>query len=613
MKNLALAVLLFFALPFLPCKAQITVTADSASVGRFNVIELTIHHPQTYPNNWEAVTINAVFSGPQNITVNGFYYDINTWKVRFAPPQTGKWNYAIEFKAPGGTYTATGNFDCITSSTKGYLRRHPTNPFRLVYEDGTLFNGLAFEDCISDFNQNGTPLDDFGFDGEKMNPPTYYGRLTDLKTYMDAYGNEGARFNLFRWTTDNCSFRTWNDINPNGNTYNLNEGKYGDTLVRSLRDHNIRIWLTFFGPPVFNNIDGSTPLEEAAIKRYINYMVARYGAYVDIWELFNEASASEYYLSVIPAYIRSIDPYKRLISVSDEQPKNPSIDIVAQHWYQREPELESDQVTFDRINPLKLFNKPILFGEQGNSVANWDPLSALRMRIRTWTSFFAEAVLVFWNTSASKSYEHPKSANIYLGPEERGYIRALHDFSALADADVKFALIKPINSYQVRGYGLRSNKVIMGYFHHYDTHDSQVTTSFKYRLFRPGKVYWINPADNSIISSADLPYGDQTITSPPFAVDIAMRIMVDNSPFAFNENDPLDAILYPNPADNVTYINGNFNGTAHIEMFDILGHKVFIQNNVANNQVLNLDLKSGVYIYRIETDHRKVTGRLIIR
>jgi len=70
--------------------AQFTVTQNTDSIGRFDVYELTIQHPMSYPNNWEDVIVSTVFSGPQTMNISGFFYTTNVWKVRFAPPETGK-------------------------------------------------------------------------------------------------------------------------------------------------------------------------------------------------------------------------------------------------------------------------------------------------------------------------------------------------------------------------------------------------------------------------------------------------------------------------------------------------------------------------------------------
>ena len=604
--------ILFFLLTGQDCVAQIKVTADADTVGVNKVFELTIVHPADYPNNWEDVSVKVTFNGPVSITVNGFYFDQHTWKVRFACPQTGVWAYAINFVTPNNTYNATGTMQCTPSDAKGFLTRHPNNPFRLVYPDGSLFNGLGIEDCVLDYNGNGTPLDDWGFGG-RLRSGDYTGSRTDMATYFAAYGKNGARFNLFRWTTDNCSFKLYDKITTEGNQYLVPEGKFGDTLVRTLQAEQMRIWLTLFGPPFYPDIDASTPLEEKALKRYVDYVVARYGAYVDIWELFNESSASSYYYNAVGGYLKAIDPYHRLLTVSDERPKIGVIDINSPHWYEKESELQSDARTWQMISKQKEYGKPVIFGEQGNSVQCWDPLSALRMRIRSWTSFFAEGILIYWNASWAMDYQHQVAANIYLGPEERKYIRALHDYSALADADVSIIPIKPENANQVRAYGLSSNKSLLVYFHHFATHDVKVNSSFKIRLKNAGTVYWTNPADNTLISSTKLPFGTQVITTPPFAVDMAMRIVFDPEPRVFDPQSKLDLIVYPNPASFQIAINGNFSGLAEVILYATDGSQVLRANHVKNDEPISVEtLSSGIYVYGIKAGGKQVTGKIVI-
>jgi len=609
MKIIFLITLLFGTIVL---KAQITVSANKDKIGTYDIYELTINHPVNYPNNWEDVSVDAVFTGPKVIHISGFFYNNNVWKIRFSPPDSGDWSYSLIFKTPSSNYVDSGKFICINAGNKGFLKRHPNNPNRLIYADGTLFNGVGFEDCVLDFNGDGTPLNDFGLDGG-FYPQNALGKRVDLNTYMTAYGDTGAGFNLFRWTTDNCSFRLYNTITTTGNTYLTQEGMYGDTLVESLRANKIRIWLTFFGPPVFSNIDGSTPLEDAAIERYLKYIVARYGAYVDIWELFNESSATDYYYNTISAYIRSIDPFHRLISVSDERPALSCIDIDSPHWYEKESEFQSDARAYTMITSRKSFNKPIIFGEQGNSVQNWDTLSAVRMRLRTWTSFFAEGMLIFWNTSYAKNYLQPISANIYLGPQERGYIRALQNFTTIADSTVSQIPIEVSNPSNVRAYGLDGNSIILGYFHHYSSHTNETNTKFNIRLKRSGVVYWIKPEDNTVISSNSLPFGTQTLTSPSFTIDLAMRISLDSVNSTFDTNKKLDLIVYPNPATSEIAINGNFNGAATIEIYAVNGNRVFIKHQVSNDQKFIISLKSGIYIYQVTTDDRHSSGKLIVR
>src|SRR5262249_22835891 len=125
-------------------------------------------------------------------------------------------------------------------------------------------------------------------------------------------------------------------------------------------------------------------------------------------------------------------------------------------WYQTEPDLDSDRVAWERLRaePARAHGKPTLVDEQGNSGHNWDTTSAVRMRLRAWTAFFAEATLVFWNTSATKDYES-ESANIYPGPQERAYIRVLAAYMRGFDPLARVVTAPVSGGPGLRAYALR--------------------------------------------------------------------------------------------------------------------------------------------------------------
>ena len=450
----------------------ITVTASANVIERYGFYELTVEHDDTpYANPWEDVHLSVRFTDPQGQTtlVNGFYYGTNSWKVRFSPSQAGAWRWSLQMSTPAGSLSETGAFTVEPSQRPGFVRRHPTNPFRLVFEDGSLFNAIGIGDCIRDTDHSGTPLDNWGLDGEFRAHGEHVGgaTLVDMPTYMTAYGASGAGFNLFRWSVDNCAFKLWETISTQGNRYLIQEGLWGDQLVETLRENGFRIWMTIFGfKPAFPDTAANNPEKQAAVERYIDYIVARYGAYVDIWELMNEAKVPAEWIVFTAGHLRAVDPYDHLITTSWPRPNMPQIEINAPHWYERESEFESDLRTSQMILFAKQCNertaqrgsdanrcdKPILFGEQGNSVQNWDERSALRMRLRSWTAFFEEGVFVFWNSSFAKDY-FASAANLYIGPQERGYIRALQNFTADVDADVQ-RFTFTLTSHDIRAYGL---------------------------------------------------------------------------------------------------------------------------------------------------------------
>lgn len=517
------------AKPIQTTDSPVVVSVSADTVERYGIYELSVAHDDApYANPWEDVKLSVQFTEPkgQATTVDGFYHGPNLWKVRFSPPYEGAWHWALQLTTPSESFTEAGTFITEPSQRPGFVRPHPTNPFRLVFENGSLFNAIGIGDCILDTDHSGSPLDNWGFDGEPRTSGQHEaGSTADMPTYLAAYGAPGAGFNLFRWSVDNCAFKLWETISTQGNRYLIQEGLWGDQLVRALRENGFRIWMTIFGfEPAFLSAAGN-PEQREAVERYIDYVVARYGTYVDIWELMNEAEVPPEWIAFAAEHLRTVDPYDHPITISWERPQLPQIEINAPHWYERESEFESDLRTSQKISLAKRWGKPVVFGEQGNSVQNWDARSALRMRLRSWTAFFEEGVLVFWNSSFAKDY-FAGAANLYIGPQEREYIRALQDFTADVNAQVERFTLTP-SSHDVRAYGLRWPGQILGYFHHVSDHDKPVHTTVTLDMPRDGAVLWIDPATAEVLANAPVAAGVQTLETPEFVVDLALRIRLD--------------------------------------------------------------------------------------
>jgi len=320
---------------------------------------------------------------------------------------------------------------------------------------------------------------------------------------------------------DNCSFSLHRTIDPGGNVYLQREGQWGDELMRQLHRYGFRVYMTIFGAPPFAH--ASTSSELRAVKRYVQYVVNRYGAYVDFWELMNESQATERWYTEVAAHLHRVDPYGHPISTSWERPKRPDIQINSPHWYQSESELESDRVTWQKMQTWKSAGKPVIVGEQGNTGQNWDERSGLRMRIRTWTAFFAEGTIIFWNSSFAKDYRSAGAANIYLGPEERGYLSVLQSFTKGFDARAR--IVAPTTSGPVRVYALRGPRSYAAYLHAYTDHTTP--TDGVRILVNPatkGQAVWTDPATGVVVKRALVRPGKQTLVVPPFVTDIALKI-----------------------------------------------------------------------------------------
>ncbi|MBN2289002.1 MAG: DUF5060 domain-containing protein [Candidatus Glassbacteria bacterium] len=115
-------------------------------VGKWERFEL-IFHAEPQGNPFTAVRLGAVFTSPggESVEVEGFYdgdgrggSSGDVYKIRFAPPELGPWQYKISsnIKGLGGT---GGGFDCVASGKKGPLVRDRLYPWYLRWADGGFF------------------------------------------------------------------------------------------------------------------------------------------------------------------------------------------------------------------------------------------------------------------------------------------------------------------------------------------------------------------------------------------------------------------------------------------------------------------------------------------
>jgi hypothetical protein len=508
----------------------VTVTENANSIGRYGIYEVALAHTGTYANPWENVNITARFTAPTGRidTISGFYYDANTWKVRFAPTDIGNWTWTIDFNN-GESTVLTGDLTCVASTRKGFLKRHPTNPFRIIYSDGSLFAGVGLGDCVYIGPSNGVP-------NEPLLWSMNWTASRSTTTYLNAYGAPGAGFIMFRWSTNNCSFNLASQISASGNTYLNLEGKSLDLLCDSLQKYGLAVWIGLFGySPAFTSSTGNSA-EGNAVKRYLKYMVARYGAYADVWEIMNETTAPDAYVDFTSAYVKSIDPYDRMFTANSvdnggwQTPNIPSVDINTPHWYELTSDIGCVAAVAANINGRRGIQKPIIYGEKGWSGHNWDATSALRMRLEDWTAFFCEAEFLWWNQSGSKTYQSG-AGNCYIGPEEQGYAAAMAKFIRNTDPDVIRYTITPSNT-NIEAFGLRSNTTLLAYFHNKSSHTATATTNITVDVPVAGDGFWYNPSTGDTISKFTAVAGSQTLTTPSFMIDLALKITGQGSTLA---------------------------------------------------------------------------------
>jgi len=489
-------------------------------LGKNEVLEIDIIYDDSFfTNPWRDVSIQSDFihESGKKIHIKGFYYDKDTWKVRFNPPVKGLWNWKLEFEFGGHIFRETGNFTSKTDTKKYFLRLSELNSKRLTLDGKNIFSGIGLQEAIFDNNKNGYPLDDWSIGNESE-------YIINLTQYLSTYG-KGGGFNLYRFNLANASFDLWSPHDIRNEFLPL-EGKWADTFLQSLKDNEFQVWMTIFG---FNIPYSSSlyPIERRELTKYIEYIIARYGAYVSIWEIANEAILPDELARFLATIIKKNDFENRPVSVSWEKPHLDEINIISPHWYETEPISESDLLTVEQIDKFSQIRKPVVFGEQGNTLYNWDPTSATRMRVRTWTAFFNEGIFVFWNYSHKKrafaeEFEYG-NANQFIGEEERKYMKILQEFTNGIDLSAKKEFLK-VTNLQVRGYKIISKEEEAGYFYHFNDQTELTTIDLEVYLPKNSEIEWLDPATGKILLKQTLDAGDNNLTSPVFYVDLAFKI-----------------------------------------------------------------------------------------
>jgi hypothetical protein len=514
---------------------SVTVTSNTPALSRYEIYEVTMTHTGTYTNPWEDVAISASFhsASGKTYTVGGFYYDTNTWKLRFAPAEAGTWTWELAFNAASKTFTTSGNFLVNQGTRSGYLRINPGNRRRFLTEgDNRPFYPIGMNDCVEDeTGPKGVPDGQLDWYVDGIDFPV----STDQ--YFETYAAAGN--DMFRHGPGNCAFLIHDRFNVNGrgkNFYSVSRSKLMDSLASTLHRTGMKYYLTFIANPrdmvpEYSLVNTS---RRNALLSYHKYIIDRYGAYVDIWELMNEQYdvPASYYNTVI-SYIRERDPYKHPITTSSyDFPVRgvTGIELNSPHLFSGVSNLELDyQLVFGTYG-IPVFkerfpNQPILIAEAGNRTpfSNYEPN---RFRIFLWTSMFNEAGILFWNTSYARlAPGSMETSNMFIGPEERELAKIFTSF--VSDFDV---LAKPaeatISPASVRGYVLAGSRWVGGYFVN-GANQSNLTSGVKVTIRVPTiglEGQWIDPKTGAVLQRFTPGMGVQTLTIPTFVADIVLRI-----------------------------------------------------------------------------------------
>jgi hypothetical protein len=506
--------------------------AANGSVPRFGVFETSLLLPTTPVKPLADARMVVRFTGPSGheATVDGFYYGGQEWRTRFVPREEGDWRYRAQLTAPGADVVGSGGFVCRGSTGRGFLRASTINPFRLEDDSGAPFYPLGIQTC--DFF---TP----DFDGP--NPDGSW-RSVSAEEWATAF--DGS-FNLIRTqfgqgTTAGCALPLI-PAKQQGESYDLELAKRIDDTYRLYRAHGYAQILilmqdmSLWGDPSTAFGHGRDLVNYKSVaaanlelqERYLRYVVARYGCFVDIWELFNEDSfAPDDYLQRLARIVREADPYGHLVTSNYARPQAAWSDLITWHEYMGMPEQDVDSYLTKVFALYKSYGKPLLNTEFGNQriLSNVDPV---KWRISAWVAFMNETSLLFWGMSGQKDeFGTRKSGNCnaYIGADTREHMRILDRITKACPVDMRPIATGWHDHRDVRSYGLANQTRALLYLHHFSDHAQAHDMRELMAQAGPGRftVRWIDPTAGKEVAVQHAETAQQflVLDPPPFTVDL---------------------------------------------------------------------------------------------
>jgi hypothetical protein len=503
------------------------------NIPRFGLFEIALTSPDAFQNPFMDVRVSAEFRAPdgRRVTVQGFYYGGAEWRVRLAPDQVGQWSYKARLSNTAKSTLRSGTFRCVPSNRDGFVRVSKINPYRFELDSGKPFYPVGVQTC--------------GYFQVDMDGPNPDGssRIVPAATWIKAF--EGAT-NLVRWqlgagTRNGCALPLI-PVGGSPDRYDTELAQKMDELLATQKAHGFSHIMVVFqdmsrwgaGETSFGNVRDVSGYKSITARNlrlqeaYIRYIVARFGCFVDIWEIFNEDSyAPDDYLAHLAAVIRKADPYGHPVTTNYTRPAQWN-ELATWHAYVGMPANEVDIWVAAQVGKYKA-GKPVLNTEFGNKaiLSNVDPI---KWRVAAWAAFMSESNMLFWGMSGTKTTPgRPRgNSNAYLGPDSRKHLRVLNDFTGDLPIDVR-----PVEcSYsleKLRVYALANEKTAVIYVHHWADHKApfvQKTPIYVHTGAGAYKATCIDPATGAVVHTQGISTRGQVaiFDLPPVTVDLACRL-----------------------------------------------------------------------------------------
>lgn len=349
--------------------------ASPTTVEKWDVFELELKGPAE-GNPFVEVRVSAVFTdGTRTHEVAGFYDGDGVYRVRFMPEATGAWRY--ETKSNRWELTGKLGAFAVTPAAKGNhgpVRVH--NTFHFAYADGTPFKPVG----TTIYNWLDVPED-----VQEQTLQTLAGAPFNKARMLIFPQQEAFRKKIppARWPFVGTPPRAWDTTR-----FNVDFFRHYERRLAQLRALGIEADVIFFNP--YGKPWGFDAMDAAGDERYLRYVIARFGAYRNVWwSIANEfdfvrtrtmADWDRYF-----QIVRDADPYGHLRSIHNGallyDQNQPWVTHVSMQNGAAVEEPGRAQMYRD------VYRKPVVYDEvkyEGDSELRWGNLSGREMVHRFW-------------------------------------------------------------------------------------------------------------------------------------------------------------------------------------------------------------------------------------
>ena len=360
------------------------------TVEKWDVFEVSLT-AQTSQNPFD-VEFGAEFScAGHTVKVTGFYDGGDTYRIRFMPELEGAWSY-VTTSSLGGLNGQRGGFTCVKPAAGNHGPVRVANQHHFAYADGTKYIPVGTTCYV--WNLQGDELEEKTLNTldkapfNKMRMSVFPKRYAFNRNEPPSYPFPGQVTRAW----DPEMMRTYRTSEPpqfwDFSRFNPEYFQHLDRRILDLRTRGIEADLILFHPYDFGAW-GFDRMPREVNDRLLRYLVARLGAYRNLWWSF----ANEYDLFTgwtmvdwdrVMKLVYEIDPFNHLrgihncFSFYDHTKPWVTHSSVQSHFLDRMPLWREK------------YGKPVVVDEcgyEGDIHLMWGDLSAEEMVLRFWHGF----------------------------------------------------------------------------------------------------------------------------------------------------------------------------------------------------------------------------------